>query len=42
LKFDVPGLSSHVAFWALAGIAASNAMAAVLVSKCARMSLPPG
>jgi hypothetical protein len=41
LKVFEPGLSSQVASWARAGNAASNATAAVVVSKCARIAPPP-
>jgi len=42
LKFELPGAVDHVASCARAGNAASNAMAAVVVSKCARIAPPPG
>ena len=38
LKVFEPGLSSQVASWARAGMAASNAAAAAVVSKCARIA----
>ena len=41
LKVFEPGLSSQVASCARAGNAASNATAAVVVSKCARIAPPP-
>src|SRR6516165_9183855 len=41
LKFPEPGLTSQVASCARAGNAASNATAAVVVSKCARIAPPP-
>jgi hypothetical protein len=42
LKFELPGAVDHVASCARAGNAASNATAAVVVSKCARIAPPPG
>ena len=41
LKFELPGAVDHVASCARAGNAASNATAAVVVSKCARIAPPP-
>ena len=38
LKFELPGAVDHVASCARAGNAASNATAAVVVSKCARIA----
>src|SRR5258708_32827327 len=38
LKFPEPGLTSQVASCARAGMAASNAAAAAVVSKCARIA----
>ena len=41
LKSELPGVVDQVASCARAGIAASNATAAVVVSKCARIAPPP-
>src|SRR5262249_28250043 len=40
LKSEVPGAADQVASWAPAGMAASNAAAAVVASKCPRIALP--
>ena len=41
LKSELPGVVDQVASCARAGMAASNATAAVVVSKCARIAPPP-
>jgi hypothetical protein len=41
LKFFEPGLGSQVASWACAGMPPSNAAAAAVVSKCARIAPNP-
>src|SRR5262249_492502 len=41
LKSEVPGGVEQVAFWACAGMAASNAAAAVVANKYARIPLAP-
>src|SRR5262245_38669188 len=41
LKSELPGAVDQVASWARAGMAASNAAAAVVANKCARISPPP-
>jgi hypothetical protein len=41
IQFPEPGLDSQVASCARADVAASNATAAVVVSKCARIAPPP-
>src|SRR5262245_31738789 len=41
LKSELPGAVDQVAFWACAGMAASNAAAAVVANKYARIPLAP-
>jgi hypothetical protein len=41
LKSELPGAVDQVASWARAGMAASNATAAVVANKCARIPLAP-
>jgi hypothetical protein len=41
LKSELPGAVDQIAFWARAGIAASNAAAAAVPSKCVRIPLAP-
>jgi len=41
LKSELPGAVDQVASWARAGMAASNAAAAVVANKCARIPPPP-
>jgi hypothetical protein len=38
LKSELPGAVDQVASWACAGMAPSNAAAAAVVSKCARIA----